>query len=794
MEWIIYLLKVSACTALFYALYYLFLQRLTFFSLNRFYLLSALIVSFLIPALQLEVEMQVAVQREVMQEMLVPTVESFNPTDVSETAISAVRELPDSVSANSLFSEYSWKEIMATTYWLIVAVMLVLLVYQMIQLLRHIVKVNQKIGRLKVVYKPTGFTNCSFLNYVFVDQQDLKEEEIAVILQHEAVHANRLHSLDKLFVNVCKVFLWFNPLIYFYAQALEQVHEYEADQEASSIIGNTSYANLLLTIAVRKNNPPLAHSFVKSPLKARVEMLFTNQSKNMKKLTYLTALPLLAILLWSFSVAYVDKPSMKKYAEETTYYNAPVIYPEDSVKYRQKIERTPEMLKASAENFAWMKTEDFKTRSEFSRSINGKEIDVLVTSVDEVVNRAGKFTECFVDLEHKGGNVNCSFRLRTDLIKEVIKVGDKLGIKVYLSSFSEKSPTMIIPERITKNARLIFEMEKPASNAKPAPFLYEVNKVRYNNGVITEAGSVVAGKRTMEISANGYKFLIKINSNQVALSDLASFKEGDKVSLRFVHEVKTGTSTYTIADWVAISKDMRSYGVKNKQMFYRFYEKVPTDEKAVNTNSSAQQEPFIKTSTRNYKGHTYYNYEAKSPKGQKMSMSTASDRLKPKFVVDGKIYSFEEALKFDQTFLNKLSANQGGGPASLYSLEGLQQGDWVFWFGAEPRLSINERKNRDTYDKYYDKTLKVKVVGYSYSPKTKTLMDGFYVKTSDGVDMKVFIEAKYAKQVNGKLKTGDELTIVVKQIGYWKNENSIVIGNSKLIKNGVVLFERSRPV
>lgn len=576
MEWLTYLLKVSACMALFYALYYLFLQRLTFFSLNRFYLLLALVISFLIPVLQLEIERQVEVQQEVQQEIPVPFAGALVPTDPQEMKTSVV-QTPLPVSASGL-SEYSWQEVMSAIYWLIAAAILTVFAYQMALLLKHITNVNKKVGKLKVVYKPKGFTNCSFLNYVFVDQQDLTDEEIAIILQHEAVHANRLHSLDKLFVNICKVLLWFNPLIYLYAHALEQVHEYEADQEASLLIGSTSYANLLLTIAIRKNNPSLVHSFVKNPLKARIKMLFTNQSKNMKKLTYLTALPLMSVLLWSFSVAYVDRPLTKKYSEEITY-KAPGTNPKDSVKYRQKVKRTPEMLKAAAADEAWYKTGEFETKGKFARTMAGKRIEVLVKEEVDVDFGSRMIFKLLVEYQNKNYYLSCDLPTGAEKIKGLAKIGDKLDVQVSVVGFSRDPIMSIEAEKIIKNGRLIYEMKRPKinPNEKPAPFLFEVNRVRFNDGVITKAGSAVAGKRRIEVSANGYKFLLKINSNQVALSELTSFKQGDKVSLRFVHEVKTGVLTYTIADWVSISKD-NSYGVKNKQMFYRFYEKVPVDE------------------------------------------------------------------------------------------------------------------------------------------------------------------------------------------------------------------------
>ena len=46
-----YLLRVSACISTFYILYLIFFRNSTFFSVNRFYLLVALLFSFIIPGL-----------------------------------------------------------------------------------------------------------------------------------------------------------------------------------------------------------------------------------------------------------------------------------------------------------------------------------------------------------------------------------------------------------------------------------------------------------------------------------------------------------------------------------------------------------------------------------------------------------------------------------------------------------------------------------------------------------------------------------------------------------------------
>ncbi|RZM07626.1 MAG: hypothetical protein EOO88_51470 [Pedobacter sp.] len=328
MEWITYLLKVSVCMALFYTCYHFFLQRLTFFSANRIYLLATLLISFSIPALQLEIEKN----REVS------VVEVFQNSPIVDGATGIPIHPAENAQMVPILqpaSDFSWQQMLWYTYLAVALIVIMVFVVQMFMLLRHTKRVDTKFGRLKVVYKPTGFTNCSFLNYVFVDREAFTESEIDILLQHENVHASKYHSADRLLITLAKIVLWFNPLIYLYDKALEQIHEYQADKEAALTIGPSSYAELLLNVSVKNNGNPLVHNFVKNPLKERIKMLFSTQSRNMKKLVYLSCLPLLAILLWSFSVSYVYKEPPFEVATESSKDN--LAFQSDTPKYRQKV-------------------------------------------------------------------------------------------------------------------------------------------------------------------------------------------------------------------------------------------------------------------------------------------------------------------------------------------------------------------------------------------------------------------------------------------------------------------------
>jgi len=302
MEWFIYLLKVSACSVLFFGFYLLVLRRLTFFKFNRIYLLGSLILSSIIPALQFEIKRQIEIK-----EIHIPLVDS-NLKPVSDAPFQMIN--PIAVEYQSIDkNEINWEKLGLYFYGGITSLIILAFVWRLVALLKCTGKYVKTNDGLKLVTKKKGFTNCSFFNYVFIDPNSLSENELQVLLVHERVHAQQLHSVDKILLMLFKALFWFNPIIYLFNKALEQTHEYEADEITSADFGNQAYANLLLRLAVAKNDMPLIHNFVKSPIKDRIKMLFNSKSKNMKKLMYLLVLPVVFGLVWllSVEVVYAEK-------------------------------------------------------------------------------------------------------------------------------------------------------------------------------------------------------------------------------------------------------------------------------------------------------------------------------------------------------------------------------------------------------------------------------------------------------------------------------------------------------
>ena len=204
MELFIYLLKVSACTVLFFAFYVVVLRKLTFFKINRFYLLITLLLSFVIPTLSFTIEREVEPTPIVYAQSEIVDEEVFNEPTI---AISSIQTPP--ITEDS-FDYYS---LLPYLYFGIVFSLLFIASWRILELIKYTKGSKHELNGLKVVQKSTGFTNCSFFNYVFIDEK-LSEAELQVLLKHEEVHAKQFHSIDKIIMMLIKAVLWFNPVVY----------------------------------------------------------------------------------------------------------------------------------------------------------------------------------------------------------------------------------------------------------------------------------------------------------------------------------------------------------------------------------------------------------------------------------------------------------------------------------------------------------------------------------------------------------------------------------------------------
>jgi hypothetical protein len=139
------------------------------------------------------------------------------------------------------------------------------------------------------------------------------------------------------------------------------------------------------------------------------------------------------------------------------------------------------------------------------------------------------------------------------------------AVNTQLSKYVE-----LMAASIVVNGKQVYS-NKPSG--KPAFSLYG-DKVRFTDGIVTKVATTINGQKELNVSANGYVFVIKLNEGQVSLAEFDDVKAGQKVQIKFVNELKTGEKAYLIKDWVSISNDNKSDAIKNKLLFAKYFEQV----------------------------------------------------------------------------------------------------------------------------------------------------------------------------------------------------------------------------
>ncbi|MBT2561897.1 hypothetical protein J7E50_20225 [Pedobacter sp. ISL-68] len=529
MEWLTYLLKGTACTVLFFGFYLLVLRKLTFFKINRFYLLATLLLSFIIPALQFEVKREITI----VETEIPVNIPEINP--VIQAPVQLIQPIMVKYQPR-VVHKIDWMAVMYYVYGITASLLLLVCLWRLFSLFKHTNRYTKNGDGLKLITKTEGFTNCSFFNYVFINDEDLSTADLSILLKHEQVHARQYHSIDKIILMVFKAVLWFNPVVYLYDKALEQIHEYEADEITFTDFGNQEYANLLLKLAISKSDVPLIHNFVKSPIKDRIKMLFHAKSKNMKKLTYLLALPVAVGLFWLFAVQVV---------------------------YAQHI-----------------KEESKPSKDFYKGTLKGKVLKIKKEAV-------GVYTFDFLS----EGKV---YSVEATVYKEKIKVGDELLI--YISGKSSNMKRMdgtgkviaktdgpiYIPIKVTTlKGNLIYEW-KIGKHA----FLYEANKARFVSSKIKSIEKDANGKIEKIVLNDGF-FTIGLNLKTQNIKD-DNFKVGDKVLVKFIGEKLVSKHTYSTDKMIVLYSEPKKYTIKNEALYNRFYFSDGKQKVAVVKNEAAK--------------------------------------------------------------------------------------------------------------------------------------------------------------------------------------------------------------
>jgi hypothetical protein len=272
-----YVTESSVCLAFFFLVYWVFLKKETYFRLNRTYLVSALVLSFVIPGLNIA--------------------SPFFTVSVPSASASFTPGKP--LPAQSI----GIAGILFGAYLAGVAVFLARFVFHLAKLYAVVKRYGLwKSHNVRIVSVDREFAPFSFLNVVFLNAHNIGDADLERILAHERVHIQQGHSLDVLLMELVIILQWFNPFVWPYKKSLQETHEYLAD---SGVIAQgfsaAAYELLVFEQHVGAQLFEFANNFKQSQVKRRLTMMSKIKSKNAAKLKLLLVLPLAAFLVLAFA-------------------------------------------------------------------------------------------------------------------------------------------------------------------------------------------------------------------------------------------------------------------------------------------------------------------------------------------------------------------------------------------------------------------------------------------------------------------------------------------------------------
>jgi TonB family protein len=185
------------------------------------------------------------------------------------------------------------------------------------------------------------------MHYIVLSRKDYAENSRA-ILTHERAHIRLRHSVDLLLADVCILVQWFNPAAWLVKHELQQVHEFEADDEVlRQGIDAKNYQILLIEKAVGTRLYSMANSLNQSSLKKRITMMLKKKSNPWARAKYLFVLPLTAAALTAFARPEITEALRPISSVKVT--NSSDIVQEDSV--RTKVDVMPEYADGGIQGF-----------------------------------------------------------------------------------------------------------------------------------------------------------------------------------------------------------------------------------------------------------------------------------------------------------------------------------------------------------------------------------------------------------------------------------------------------------
>lgn len=295
----IYLIKVNIALLIFCAGYYAVLRHLTFYNLNRIYLVTAILFSTLYPMLDMAAFLNQ--HEQIAQPVQVIIIDWQAPVK--------------SVAATFLgHDKWYWLQML---FWAGVCLFSFRLLTQLLSLYRlHKRSEPARIQQYVIRIIKGNINPFSFWRNIYINPENHPPHELNAILEHEQIHVSEWHTLDILLSELSTIFYWFNPGVWLMKRAVRENIEFITDQKIlQKGVDSKAYQYSLLNVNFGAQSNAIVNHFNISTIKKRIMMMNAKRSSKINVTRYLFLIPAVLILLLVFSVSKAELVKAAKHSD-----------------------------------------------------------------------------------------------------------------------------------------------------------------------------------------------------------------------------------------------------------------------------------------------------------------------------------------------------------------------------------------------------------------------------------------------------------------------------------------------
>ncbi|RYZ98369.1 MAG: hypothetical protein EOP47_19480 [Sphingobacteriaceae bacterium] len=285
----VYLIKVNIALIIFCLGYYLVLRPLTFYVLNRVYLVGAILFATLYPLIDFEAILNQ--HQEIAQPVQVIIVNWQAPV------VNAVQQVQH--------DKWFW---LTLAFWTGVIVLAAKFAIQLLSLYKMHRRSKPVQLHQYLVRAINGDVNpFSFWRSIYINPENHEPEELKAILAHEQVHVSEWHTIDILLGEISTIFYWFNPGVWLMKRAIRENIEFITDQKIlQSGSDPKAYQYSLLNVTFNGSHNAIVNHFNTSTIKKRIIMMNAKRSSTLNLTRYAFLVPAVVALVLVFSVSKAD--------------------------------------------------------------------------------------------------------------------------------------------------------------------------------------------------------------------------------------------------------------------------------------------------------------------------------------------------------------------------------------------------------------------------------------------------------------------------------------------------------